>query len=316
MELALVGKPSGKKKISNQKENSQRKEDHKTSGKEALPIIGVWEFERDDDEYINFLELFLSYVLERDLCSSDPGIPFLTSFSGHLREHELNSLLFDVHTTLKRRQSRTSSENVYRAGSCFAVTPESHDSENMSSLNSAGAQNLESQALSASELGNQPGSTSENPLPEVMNHEKRAGLFGLKQKPIYRVPDDKRERPTVQRPSSHSFWIPKSIETGRHRFRALQHSAGPPQEDLPLALQSMLGDAGRLVEWMIRWSDRRLPCDPGVPRSSCKYSPVIRVRTSAAAILTSLWLLERPCSAAYSSSSSVPKVITQAAHNK
>ncbi|GAB1299232.1 Ciliogenesis and planar polarity effector 1 [Apodemus speciosus] len=307
MELALVGKPSDKKKISNQKENSQRKEDLETSGKETLPIIGVWEFERDDDEYINFLELFLSYVLERDLCSSDPGIPFLTSFSGHLREHELNSLLFDVHTTLKRRQSRTSSENVYRAGSCFAITPESQESENLSSLNSAGAQNLEIQALSASELGNQPGSTSENPLPEVMNHERSAGLFGLKQKPIYRVPDDRQERPAVQRPSSHSFWIPKSIKSRRHRFRALQHSAGHPREDLPLALQSMFGDAGRLVEWMIRWSDRRLLCDPGVTRSSCKYSPVIRVRTSTAAILTSFWLLERPYSAAYVANSGVTK---------
>ncbi|EDL75688.1 rCG50974, partial [Rattus norvegicus] len=205
MDLALVGKPSDKKKISNQKENPQRKEDHETSGKEALPVIGVWEFERDDDEYMNFLELFLSYVLERDLCSRDPGIPFLTSFSEHLREHELNSLLFDVHTTLKRRQSKASSDSVYRAGSCFAVTPESQESENLFSLNNAGARNLESQALSALEVGSQSGSTAENPLPEVMNHERKVGLFGLKQKPIYRAPDDKREKPTVQRSSGHPF---------------------------------------------------------------------------------------------------------------
>ncbi|XP_076772232.1 ciliogenesis and planar polarity effector 1 isoform X1 [Arvicanthis niloticus] len=309
MELALVGKPRDRKKISNQTENSQRKEDHATSGKEALPVIGVWEFERDDDEYINFLELFLSYVLERDLCSSDPGIPFLTSFSGRLREYELNSLLFDVHTTLKRRQSKTSSESVYRAGSCFAVTPESQEFENLSSLNSVGARNLESQALSASELSKQSGGTSENPLPEVVNLERTAGLFGLKQKPIYRVPDDRREKPTVQRSSSHSSWIPKSIKTVRHRFQALQCSAGHPREDLPLALQNMFGDAGRLVEWMTRWSDRRLLCDSGVTRSSCKYSPVIRVKTSAAAILTSLWLLERPYSAAYMARKGVTKVL-------
>ncbi|XP_029399823.1 ciliogenesis and planar polarity effector 1 isoform X3 [Mus pahari] len=309
MELALVGKPSDKKKISNQKENSQRKEDDETPGGKALPIIGVWEFERDDDEYINFLELFLSYVLERDLCSGDPGIPFLTSFSGRLREHELNSLLFDVHTTLKRRQSKTISEHVYRAGSCFAVTPESQESENLSSLNSAGARDLESQALSASEPGNQLGSASENPLSEVRNLERRAGLFGLKQKPVYRVPDDKREKPTVQRSSRHSFWVPESIKPGRHRFRALEGSAGPPGEDLPLALQNMFGDSGRLVEWMIRWSDRRLLCDPGVSLSSCKYSPVIRVKTSTAAILTSLWLLEQPYSAAYTAKNGIIKVL-------
>ncbi|EDL03335.1 mCG1026169, partial [Mus musculus] len=122
----------------------------------------------------------------------------------------------DVHTTLKRRQSKTISENVYRAGSCFAVTPESQEPENLSSLNSVGARHFESQALSASALGNQSGSTLENPLQsgstsenplqsDVMNWERRAGLFGLKQKPMYRVPDDKREKPTVQRSSNHSF---------------------------------------------------------------------------------------------------------------
>ncbi|KAL1783219.1 putative protein C5orf42-like isoform X1 [Sigmodon hispidus] len=309
MELTLVGKPSDKKKACHQKEGFQRKEDHETLGKKALPTVGVWEFERDDDEYINFLELFLSYVLERDLCSSDPGIPFLTSFSGHLREHELNSLLFDVHTTLKRRQSKTRSENVYRAGSCFAVIPDSYECEKLFSLNSVCAQNLESQALSSPELVNQSANTSENPLPEVMKNERKAGLFGLKQKPIYRIQDDKREKPLTQRPSKHSFWIPKSIETGRYSFQAVQCSAASPQEDLPLALENAFGPIGRLVEWMVRWSDRRLLCDSGVTQSSCKYSPVIRVKTSAAAILTSLWLLEQPYCAAYRTKHGIIKVL-------
>lgn len=113
MELTLIHKPNNEKKICNQKENPERKEDHEKLLQNALPVIGVWEFERDDDEYIKFLDLFLSYVLERDLLDSkDPGIPFLTSFSGHLKERELNSLLFDVHTTLKRRQGKTKSQNV------------------------------------------------------------------------------------------------------------------------------------------------------------------------------------------------------------
>ncbi|EPY80931.1 hypothetical protein CB1_000775012 [Camelus ferus] len=58
-----------------------------------LTLTGVWEFERDDDE-----------------------------------EHELNSLFFDVHTTLKRRQGKTKGQNVFRAGSCFVVVPESSES--------------------------------------------------------------------------------------------------------------------------------------------------------------------------------------------
>ncbi|XP_040613530.1 ciliogenesis and planar polarity effector 1 isoform X3 [Mesocricetus auratus] len=309
MELPLVGKPSDKKKTCNQKESSQRKEDHEMLGKKVLPTVGVWEFERDDDEYINFLELFLSYVLERDLCSSDPGIPFLTSFSGHLREHELNSLLFDVHTTLKRRQSKTRSENVYRAGSCFAVIPEPHECEKLFSLNSMCAKNVESQALSAPELVSQSVSTSENPLPEVTGNKRKAGLFGLKQKPIYRSQDDKREKPRMQRPSNHSFWIPMSIETGGYCFQAVECSAASLQDDLPLALESMFGHVGRLVEWMVRWSERRLLCDSGVTQSSYKYSPIIRVKTSTAAILTSLWLLQQPYCAAYRTKNGVIKVL-------
>ncbi|XP_027257122.1 ciliogenesis and planar polarity effector 1 isoform X4 [Cricetulus griseus] len=309
MELTLVGKPSDKKKTCNQKESSQRKEDHETLRKKVLPTVGAWEFERDDDEYINFLELFLSYVLERDLCSSDPGIPFLTSFSGHLREHELNSLLFDMHTSLKRRQSKTRSESVYRAGSCFAVIPESHECEKLFSLNSTCAQNVESQVLSASELVNQSASTSDNLLPEVTGNERKAGLFGLKQKPIYRIQDDKREKPLMQRPSNQSFSIPKSIDTGGYRFQAVEYSAASLQEDVPLALENMFRHVGRLVEWMVRWSDRRLLCDSGVTQSSCKYSPVIRVKTSTAAILTSLWLLEQPYCAAYRTKNGIIKVL-------
>lgn len=315
-ELTLVGKPSDEKKACHQKKGSQRKDNHEPLGKIALPTVGVWEFERDDDEYINFLELFLSYVLERDLCSGDPGIPFLTSFSGHLREHELNSLLFDVHTTLKQRQSKTRSQNVYRAGSCFAVIPESHECEKLFSLNSTCAQNLECQALSSPELVNQSASTSENPLSEVVKNERKVGLFGLKQKPIYRIQDDKRGNPLMQRPSTHSFWIPKSIQNGGFRFRAFQCSAASLQEGLPLPLENIFGQVGRLVEWMVRWSDRRLLCDSGVAQSSCKYSPVIRVKTSTAAILTSLWLLEQPYCAAYKTKNSIIKVITSATSYK
>ncbi|XP_041487205.1 ciliogenesis and planar polarity effector 1 [Microtus oregoni] len=307
-ELTLVGKPSDEKKACHQKKGSQRKDNHEPLGKTALPTVGVWEFERDDDEYINFLELFLSYVLERDLCSSDPGIPLLTSFSGHLREHELNSLLFDVHTTLKQRQSKTRSENVYRAGSCFAVIPESHECEKLFSLNSTCAQNLECQALSSPGLVNQSASTSENPLSEVVKNERKVGLFGLKQKPIYRIQNDKRGNPLMQRPSTHSFWIPKSVQNGGFRFRAFQCSAASLQEGLPLPLENIFGQVGRLVEWVVRWSDRRLLCDSGVAQSSCKYSPVIRVKTSTAAILTSLWLLEQPYCAAYKTENSIIKV--------
>ncbi|XP_074185089.1 ciliogenesis and planar polarity effector 1 isoform X2 [Rhinolophus sinicus] len=299
MELTLIDKPNNEKKICNQKENPERKEDHGKLLQNALPVIGVWEFERDDDEYIKFLDLFLSYVLERDLLDSkDPGIPFLTSFSGHLKEHELNSLLFDVHTTLKRRQGKTKSQNVFRAGSCFAVALESHEAEKS-----------ESQARPASVTVNQ-GSRPflENPLNEVNKNEGKSGLFGLKQKSIYRIQDDNAEKPLIQRVSNHTSWTPKSIKTTRCIFKAIQSNDITPQEDLPLALNSTFGSIRRLLEWMIRWSDRRMLCEPSLSESSCEYSPVIRVKTSSAAILTSLWLLEQPYFATYNAKNAISKV--------
>ncbi|XP_034512895.1 ciliogenesis and planar polarity effector 1 isoform X5 [Ailuropoda melanoleuca] len=298
MELTLIDKSNEKKKICNQKENLESK-DHEKLLQNALPVIGVWEFERDDDEYIKFLDLFLSYVLERDLLDSkDPGIPFLTSFSGHLREHELNSLLFDVHTTLKRRQGKTKSQNVFRAGSCF-VASESYESEKS-----------ENQALSASVLVNQGiRPFLENPLNKVDKKEGTSGLFGLKQKSIYRIQDDNSEKPIIQRLSKHFFWTPKSNKTRRCFFKAIQCNDINPQEDLPLALNNTFGSIRRLLEWMIRWSSKRLLCDPGLTELSCEHSPVIRVKTSTAAILTSLWLLEQPYFATCKAKNAVFKVL-------
>ncbi|XP_054343056.1 ciliogenesis and planar polarity effector 1 isoform X8 [Pongo pygmaeus] len=310
MELTSIGKPTDKKKMCNQKENPTKKEDHEKLSQNTLPVIGVWEFERDDDEYIKFLDLFLSYILERDLpYSRDAGIPFLTSFSGKLREHELNSLLFDVHTTLKRRQSKTKSQNVFRAGSCFVVAPESYESEKSSSLNDKYGMHLGNQELSSSVLVNQGIKPFlQYPSNEVSKNEGMSGLFGLKQKSIYKIQDDTREKCLIQRSSNHIFWTPKSIKTRRCIFKAIQCNDINPQEDLPLALNTF-GSIGRLLEWMIRWSDRRLLCDSGITESSSEYSPVIHVKTSTAAILTSLWLLQQPYFATYKAKNAIVKMI-------
>ncbi|XP_010603787.1 ciliogenesis and planar polarity effector 1 isoform X2 [Fukomys damarensis] len=308
-ELSLVDKPSDEKKIGDQKENPVKKEDHKKLSQNTLPVIGVWEFERDDDEYIKFLDLFLSYVLERDLLSSrDPDIPFLTSFSGQLREHELNSLVFDVHTTLKRRQGKTKSQNVFKAGSCFV--PESYESEKSSVLNDKYAVSLDNQALSASELINQGiRPVLENPSNEINKSKEKGGLFGLKQKSIYRIQDGNQEKSLIPESSNHKFWTSESIKTRKYSYKAIQYNDSNPQLDLPLMLKSTYSSVGRLLEWMVRWSDRRLLCDSGITQPSCKYSPVIRVKTSTAAILTSLWLLEQPYFATYRAKNAVVKVL-------
>ena len=59
---------------------------------------------------------------------------------------------------------------------------------------------------------------------------------------------------------------------------------------------------------MVRWADRRLPCALGLPEAPCGRSPVLRVRTSTAAILTSLWLLQQPYLATYQANNAIVKV--------
>ncbi|XP_036984869.2 ciliogenesis and planar polarity effector 1 [Artibeus jamaicensis] len=298
MEFALIAKPNDKKKIGNQKENLNRKEDHEKLSQNALPVIGVWEFERDDDEYIKFLDLFLSYVLERDMgASKDPGIPFLTSFSAHLREHELNPLLFDIHTTLKGRQGKPGNQNVFRAGSCFAVAPEPREPEQS-----------ESQALLAPVVVSQGARPPlANPWSELNRSEGESGLFGLKRKSVYRTQDDNTEKPVVQALMNPILWTPKSIKR-RCVFEAIQCSDINPAEELPPALRSTPGSLRRLLEWMVRWAGRRLPCAPSLPAAPCGRSPVLRVRTSTAAILASLWLLQQPYLATYKANNAITKV--------
>ncbi|XP_019329188.1 PREDICTED: protein JBTS17 [Aptenodytes forsteri] len=255
-----------------------------------LPIVGAWEFERDDDEYVNFLELFLSYVLERDLIKyNDLGIPLLTSFSGLLREHELNSLFFDVHTTLKRRQGKTRSQSVFRAGSCYTVTLASCNPETVSVYN--GNQNiLENPTIVQSIV-----QTTE---PSVRNLMKglNEGLFGLQHKSMYRAQSDNQEvtfAPASQTFPNHTFSSLQTQPTSKYIYKTVDVVDTVPGEELAIELMGKLSNIAKLLEWMIRWSDKRLLCGSNKQDSLDEILPMIHVKTSAAAVLTSLWLLEQ-----------------------
>lgn len=256
-----------------------------------LPIVGAWEFERDDEEYVNFLELFLSYVLERDLLKySDLRIPFLTSFSGLLRKHELNSLLFDIHTTLKRRQAKARSQSVFRAGSCYTVTLTSCNSETVS-VHRVNENVLESPDIVQSTVQTTEPSVY-NPIKEVK------GLFGLKSKSIYRAQSDNQEVTvasaiqTVPKDTAHT---PQTLETSKYVYKTAYFPDTLPGEELAIELTDKFSSIARLLEWMIRWSDRRLLCGSKKQDSIEESLPMIHVKTSAAAVLSSLWLLEQLC---------------------
>ncbi|XP_051628250.1 ciliogenesis and planar polarity effector 1 isoform X4 [Manacus candei] len=254
-----------------------------------LPVVGAWEFERDDDEYVRFLELFLSYVLERDLIKySDIGIPFLTSFSGLLREHELNSLFFDVHTTLKRRQGKSRSQSVFRAGSCYTVTLSPCDPE--TSVYNKTQNILEKPTVVQSVV-----QTKEPSVHNLMKGLNK-GLFGLKHKLIYRA-HTHNQGVTVALASQtfpcHTSSTLQTQATSKYIYKTVDVVDTVPGEELMIELMDKLSNIAKLLEWMIRWSDKRLLCGSNKQDSLEEILPMIHMKTSAAAVLTSLWLLEQ-----------------------
>ncbi|KAK7898647.1 hypothetical protein WMY93_019500 [Mugilogobius chulae] len=192
-----------------------------------LPSVGSWEFELEDEEYLNFLELFLSYLLEKDSADTSNDLPLLKDFSHKLREKELHSLAFDVLTTMHRRQRdghqarKTSEPRIFRAGSCFR--PVSEDPALISAVTSQ-----------ASFFQNQNSSTC-FPQRAAGSHK---GLF------------------------SHQNQLRKSPQSSIMSALSLRFCSVAPAVELLQGLNSDLEaqfpELGRLLEWMMRWADRRL----------------------------------------------------------
>ncbi|XP_069819652.1 ciliogenesis and planar polarity effector 1 [Dendropsophus ebraccatus] len=279
---ANTGKPS---KAAREKPRARR-EMVSESGP-SPPKVGTWEFECNDEEYTRFLDLFLSYLLERDLLhNGDPGIPFLTSFSPQLREQELNSLVFDVHTTLKRKLVRAGIRSVFRAGSCFTF-----NSEVMG--NSMGTEGELAPAPVAADathtvrptmvLG-KPVASGKKSSPNVLSRRPvRSGLFGLQDQGPKRSQDIDGSLNLFA--SGHD----------QYSYRLIPNKHCSPSEELGDELQAKYSNETKLVEWMIRWSDRRLFWSAGKAEAfHVPTTTTIRVKTSSAALLTSIWLLEKP----------------------
>ncbi|XP_061731707.1 ciliogenesis and planar polarity effector 1 isoform X1 [Nerophis ophidion] len=231
----------------------------------SLPVVGTWEFELEDDEYLNFLELFLSYMLEKD--SVDGGEPpLLKSFCTMMRERELHSLTFDVLTTMHRRQRdsgqyperklRNNDLPVFRAGCCQRTAKRDTTSEQQTST-----------SLSALALS-----------------ERQTGLFS-------RLHSNVKELKRVS-----------ASDLSQSALQATECSVSPEavvelQQVLDSKLEAEFPELGRLLEWMLRWADRRaLQGHQGKKKKKADGTfdegIVIRVKTSAPAVLTSLGLLE------------------------
>ncbi|XP_028274109.1 ciliogenesis and planar polarity effector 1 isoform X3 [Parambassis ranga] len=281
-----------------------QEEDHQGNAKEneqrLLPVVGTWEFELEDEEYLNFLELFLSYVLEKDSTGerdSSSELPLLKGFSSELRKRELHSLTFDVLTTIHRRQRDGNHSPrkhfcndlpVFRAGCCFkplkeGTTPELHTSPIWSEVS------ISKPAFSASCY---PGQRS----------IRQQGLFGLRHRsnvaldqsvkgvPFCSQTTDRGGFTTEQPAGSFLFASQVSVEA----VTELQQGLDPK-------LDSDFPELGRLLEWMVRWANRRallqhhgkkIKDKAGRVWGNADEGVVIRVKASAPAVLTSLRLLE------------------------
>ncbi|KAM8829024.1 ciliogenesis and planar polarity effector 1 [Spinachia spinachia] len=263
----------------------------------SLPVVGSWEFELEDEEYLNFLELFLSYVLEKD--STDGGdagseLPLLKGFSSRLRERELHSLTFDVLTTIHRRQrdlhhpARKHPGNdppVFRAGCCYK------------SVKQVATADLRASSF-CSEAPVSRTSLSVTSLPGLRTGRQR-GLFGLRQQPLL---GQRREGEIVgseSGPSRSASATVRPLEKFVFSPSTSVEAVMEPLQGLDPKLEAQFPELGRLLEWMIRWADRRaLLGHHGKKKKEsagglADEGVVIRVKASAPAVLTSLSLLER-----------------------
>ncbi|XP_059830058.1 ciliogenesis and planar polarity effector 1 isoform X2 [Hypanus sabinus] len=250
------------------------------------PLVGSWEFELDDEEYVDFLELFLTYLLERDqVVNEGPNIPLLTSCSKYLREQELNSLAFHVQGTLKRRQGRLRmSEDTFIARSSSSLTSELPQNESVSC-------GERTKATVFSPVPGTPHSISRPPVPPAegslhscfpavitQGRGRTRGLFGSWPQAVSAPQDVSRQWGTL----TDSLLAPECLS-----MTSLLN------QDLTPDLEARFPDMAKLLEWMVRWSDRKLLYGPHRVEMLPVHSSAIRVRTSVTAILHSLWLLDK-----------------------
>ncbi|XP_071321560.1 ciliogenesis and planar polarity effector 1 [Trachinotus anak] len=288
-------------KIESVIQEETRPDNDKGNEKSFLPVVGTWEFELEDEEYLNFLELFLSYVLEKDSSGGgDSGseLPLLKGFSSQLRERELHSLTFDVLTTIHRRQRdghhpgrkhRSNDPPVFRAGCCYkpikqGMTPEPQTSSIWSEAPISRA------SLSVSSL---PG----------LKTGRQKGLFGLRQQSSVSLAQRMKGGHTGSEtsPIQRAFPMGQPAESLIFGSSTSVEAVTELQQGLDPKLEAQFPELGRLLEWMVRWADRRVLLGHHGKKKKEKgggvggtddEGVVIRVKASAPAVLTSLSLLE------------------------
>ncbi|KAI4892113.1 hypothetical protein NFI96_017897, partial [Prochilodus magdalenae] len=255
----------------------------------SLPAVGTWLFELNDDEYPRFLELFFSYVLERDsLDTEESELPLLSSFSSRLHERELHSDTFDVLTALKRRKAGRKRDvllPVFRAGHCFQTLPETPEPPPSISL----APSILTETHTAR------ASATVQPL-----SGKQHGLFSLRQLGGQACSEALGGSVVSAEISSVQNSFPWAPQTERWPFKTVSNPDVDLQLELDSKMEAQFPQLARLLEWMLRWADRSvLVSQPSRKKPEGAGEPVvIRAKASAPAVLFALRLLEQRYTAA------------------
>ncbi|XP_051972738.1 ciliogenesis and planar polarity effector 1 [Xyrauchen texanus] len=253
----------------------------------SQPIVGTWEFELEDEEYTLFLELFLSYVLEKDrLDGEESELPLFSSFSQQLRTRELHTVTFDMLTALKRRQTgrkRGARLPVFRAGRCFQtllLTPEPSVGPD-AYVHSDGTNATLARALPGLRFG------------------KQQGLFGHRQQAAV-TPGEVKGNLIGSQGSANQSKLQTTPQVDSRAFKMPSQSELDVQVQLDSAIETRFPQLARLLEWMMRWADRRILLPQLVRKTSegSSDSVVIRAKASTPAVLSALELLEQRYSAA------------------
>lgn len=241
-------------------------------------------------------------MLEKDCADgADSGgeVPLLKGFSSQLRKRELHSLTFDVLTTIHRRQRDVnhlawkhsgSIPLVFRAGSCYkpvkpVVTPE-HQTSSVWTDGPVSRAGLSVSSLPGLRGDRAKGLFGIRQQRSVSSGQKmKEGLTGFESSPV-RGPF-----PTGHQSESITFGSSTSVE-----------AVVELQQGLDPKLEAQFPELGRLLEWMVRWADRRVLLRlhgknrkerRGWDGRTVEEGVVIRVKASTPAILTSLSLLQR-----------------------